>query len=443
MSYVAEAQTVRLSARRIAVDIAAVALITLLVFLLHGWYHSDLTSFLGVSSRVVDTVGTLAVITLFIAQQRLISLIFFKDAYLGMKEVFVDPRPRCPSNRICERIVAPELKEIAPFNTMLINQLHSVTEQTEKAAYDVTLRLNTIDEVVTELGDFVSAAASQSASGVIASENTIADNRALIDQLKGFIAQRIGDTQDDATANAAVVEKARSLQGLVELVRHVAKQTNLLALNAAIEAARAGAAGCGFAVVADEVRKLSQETETAVKKIDEGIIAVTQIIDAQLTNKLAKCNIVAEQTTLERFAEQLGTLGNSYEQLTRREGEMLERIKSSSVQLAQMFMETLASVQFQDITRQQIEQVIKGIARIDAHALSVARLLEFGKNHDATGSGPDPEIKPLKDEFRALYAGFVMEEQRDIHERALGGSATPTASSRTARAVKTSTVELF
>ena len=436
MSSVAEAQTVRLSARRIAVDIAAVALITLLVFLLHGWYHSDLTSFLGASSRVVDTVGTLAVITLFIAQQRLISLIFFKDAYLGMKEVFVDTRPRCPSNRICERVAAPELKEIAPFNTMLINQLHSVTEQTEKAAYDVTSRLHTIDEVVTELTEYVAAATRESASSAIESEAKITTNRTLIDHLASFILQRIKTTEDDVKANTEVVDKAHSLQSLVELIRHIAGQTNLLALNAAIEAARAGEAGRGFAVVADEVRKLSNETEAAVKQIDEGILVVTQIVDSQLKERIANSNIAEERTTLERFADQLATLGHSYEELTRREQAILERISNSSTRLGEMFMETMASVQFQDITRQQIEQVIKGIGHIDAHALSVASMLERAESYATT----PPPIKPLKDEFGALYASYVMDEQRAVHQRSLGSAKKP-APSPAARAA--SNVELF
>ena len=435
MNPVAATRGVPLSARRIAINVAALLFITLFVYWLHGWYHDEFASFLGIDSRLLDTAGSAGVILLFIAQQRLISLIFFKDAYLGMKETFVDSRPRCASNRSCERVAAPGLREIAPFNTMLIDQLRSVTGQTEKAAYDVTSRLQTIDEVVTELGDYVAAAARQSASSALESRSAIADNHALISRLQDFIAQRLSDSQDDARINAAVVEKTRSLLGLAELVRRIAGQTNLLALNAAIEAARAGEAGRGFAVVADEVRRLSQETETAVKKIDDGILAVTTTIDAQLQDKLAQSHIETEQTTLARFADQLGRLGGSYAQLTQREGEMLERIRSSSTRLAQMFMETMASVQFQDITRQQIEQVIKGLEAIDAHAQDVARLLEPDVQR-----GVDPAaaaLRPLKDEFNALYADYVMDAQRDVHERALGGS------SRTTRAVETRTVELF
>ncbi len=85
-------------------------------------------------------------------------------------------------------------------------------------------------------------------------------------------------------------DNADAITQIVLIVASIAKQINLLALNASIEAARAGEAGKGFTVVAEEVRKLSEETNKAVKQINESLMGfvssigiVVEGIDTQYT----------------------------------------------------------------------------------------------------------------------------------------------------------------
>lgn len=151
--------------------------------------------------------------------------------------------------------------------------------------------------------------------------------------------------------------------------------------------------------MADEVRKLSGETETAVVKISQGIASVSEHIETQFEDKLSNVNLEKERQLLEYFSAQLNELGQNYEELMQHEAGVLAEVQSSSRQLAEMFLEAQASVQFQDVTRQQIEHVMQALVQLDEHASMLADRLR-------SGGGTESGYTPIAQHLETLTAAM-------------------------------------
>lgn len=421
--------------RSLYITCVATLLVAIAVYFGNDWFFDRLLPAFGIGRATGSALGTFLAMLAVILAIAIASRALFHDEMFGVGRMQQRIHEERTKTRMLVDEVADELDAIKSFDDVIRNQLTNVVNQTEDAAFAINSQLQTIDSVVTTLDQFVSQISGESAAMQDVSEARIDQNRQMIAKMTEYIQRRIDAAASDQQRVAQVVKEARGLESLVQLIRDIAAQTNLLALNAAIEAARAGEAGRGFAVVADEVRKLSQETDQAVSRINHGIQGVATTIEAQFSHALSTQQVEEERNILSVFSEQMGALSRSYEEVIAHEKSVLATVNECSSELSTMFMDALASIQFQDVTRQQLNHVGEALTRLDGHASLLARrlrLLEEG--HEA--------FTPISEHLSTVFSGYVMSQQRDSHLQALHQS--PSAYTRPGSPPPAnSSVELF
>ncbi len=226
--------------------------------------------------------------------------------------------------------------------------------------------------------------------------------------------------QGGATAHSldAVLTEIGSVEGSVARIEAINRQTNLLALNAKIEAARAGEAGRAFAVVADEVRLLAQSINTLSATIKEQIASIATGLRGShgLLQDIATVDVSDESRSAEaRVQTVMQTL---VAQNTRFAG-VLQQTAETTQSITADVAGAIVAMQFQDLTKQRIENTQTVLRALDAELARMAArtATETPETADAT---PDPAWA------EAMVAACTLGEVRDrLRRHVLTGEPAP------------------
>jgi methyl-accepting chemotaxis protein len=212
----------------------------------------------------------------------------------------------------------------------------------------------------------------------------------------------------------SISAQIKELKSSTSIIQDVNAMTNVLAINAAIEAARAGKVGLGFAVVAGEVRKLSKQVAAAAADIDQKITVVSQMVAKVMKSIADLTKGEDEGQWLSKIAVALPRLskdfGSTVAELEGYVGNTHEAVRA----MLDAVIDTLGQAQFQDISRQQIEQVQKGIMILGERIKEVGEIMERDLSQPL-------DIKPFREIADSLESNYTMMVQRKVHRETLGG----------------------
>lgn len=159
-----------------------------------------------------------------------------------------------------------------------------------------------------------------------------------------------------------ILENTATINKITEDIQYISDQTNLLALNAAIEAARAGEHGRGFSVVAEEVRKLSDRTNQASSDITQIVGKVNDSVE-EISHSLTD-NLQKTKAKKESVDSAVQSLVSSAKDSTGVFSKLVEGAVVSSESVAHNIDQIIMSLQFQDVTRQEIEAAMAPLKQI-------------------------------------------------------------------------------
>ncbi len=245
-----------------------------------------------------------------------------------------------------------------------MNQVNGAMMNTSAATEEVSASVETVNESVEQLaGETIDT--SKEVAKIKERVKEIEKNSRESYERAASIVEERRDELIEAQKKSEVVGE---IENLALAISEIASQINLLSLNASIEAARAGEAGRGFAVVADEINNLAEETDEAVRQIQETINEIRDAFNglssgSQKLLEFLTDTVSPDYNNFVKVGQQYGEDAELFENLTVRIEEMAENIRTSMNEVNLAVSSIAESAQDTTENSAQITQSIESVSK--------------------------------------------------------------------------------
>lgn len=267
------------------------------------------------------------------------------------------------------------IKEVAKN----IEELSATTEETSSSMNEMDVSISQVETNANETAKLSEQAQRDAEMGAEALSRTLGG----IDKIKE-------SSKEAASVIEALGNKIAAIGNILNVIDDVAEQTNLLALNAAILAAQSGEHGKGFAVVADEIKELAERTGASTKEISELIRAVQEQSKNAITAMDRGVRNVEEGV---RLGQETETALKKIQESSQKSTQMVKAIARATIEQARGSKQVTMAINRIAETVQQIatataeqargsEQIMKSAEKMKA----ITKHVERSSQEQARGS---------------------------------------------------------
>ncbi len=243
----------------------------------------------------------------------------------------------------------------------LRKQIHAVTQQVEQAATTIANSFQAVIHKATVQARQAMELLEGTQGGTVdGSPQSLKDFIRVSDERLTRMADEVVRVADLSIKMVeeldAVQKRTQAIDGFLVDVEKLADQTSLLALNADIEAARVGEHGRGFSIVAHEVRRLSKRSHEFSDRIRHHLNEVR----ASLNKTYGDMRMLsaADVKHALKIKDEVIRLTRSLDGKNREVAQTVSSINALSREIAQDVQNVVISLQFHDITSQQLNGML-------------------------------------------------------------------------------------